>query len=86
MSKWARHAQQISFNGARALARGQKVRAKPEDFSFDRNKVVLQPGTEPMEFVPAITESLHQLDPKIFSDERRNLARYLMNLSESGGL
>lgn len=81
MSKWARHAQQISFNGARALARGQKVRAKPDDFSFDRNKVVLQPG-----FVPAITESLHQLDPKIFSDERRNLARYLMNLSESGGL
>ncbi len=95
--KWVRQVQQISFNGARALERAQRVLVVTERAVFRLTETgwelqEIAPGIdlkrdvlEQMEFAPVITDSMHEMDPIIFSEERLHLAEYLKKLSESEG-
>ena len=91
--KWVPRVQQISFNGARALAQGQRVMVVTERgvFTLTATGWVLKeiaPGVDlqrdildQMAFEPQIGTPLVEMDARIFSEERLDLRGYLRQLA-----
>ena len=90
--KWVQRVQQISFNGSRALAQGQRVVVITERGVFTLTATgwelkEIAPGVDlqrdildQMAFEPQIATPLAEMDARIFSEERLNLQAFLRQL------
>ncbi|PSR30630.1 MAG: acyl CoA:acetate/3-ketoacid CoA transferase [Sulfobacillus benefaciens] len=90
--KWVSRVQQISFNGSRALAQGQRVVVITERGVFTLTATgwelkEIAPGVDlqrdildQMAFEPQIATPLAEMDARIFSEERLNLQAFLRQL------